>query len=95
MPGLKGFSVSLQATAEHYPDLKASEQFLKLQQALTDTAQRIALARDYFNEVATFYNTRLDIIPDRFLAAITSFRPRALMSTAEFERAPVQVHLKS
>jgi len=92
---VKGFSPSLRATVEQYPELKASESFLRLQQALTDTEQRIALARDYFNEVATFYNTRLEIIPDRFVAIPIGFRPRTLMSTDEFERAPVQVHLQS
>lgn len=95
VPEMKGFSPSLHAVVERYPELKANESFLKLQQALTDTEQRIALARDYFNEVVTFYNTRLEIIPDRFLATITGFHPRSLMSTAEFERAPVQVHFQS
>jgi hypothetical protein len=89
----KGISPLLRVVIERYPDLKASESFLKLQQALTDTEQRIALARDYFNNVATFYNTRLEIIPDRFAAALARLRPRALMSAADFERAPVEVKL--
>ncbi|MFA5309904.1 MAG: LemA family protein [Dehalococcoidales bacterium] len=89
----KGISPLLRVVIEKYPDLKASESFLKLQQALADTEQRIALARDYFNNVATFYNTRLEIVPDRFVAAVARLRPRALMSAADFERAPVIVHL--
>jgi hypothetical protein len=83
----------LQVTIERYPDLKASESFLKLQQSLVDTEQRIALARDYYNDIATFFNTRLEIIPDRYAAALAGLHPRALMSAAEFERAPVRVSL--
>jgi hypothetical protein len=92
-PDYKGVAPSLRITIERYPDLKASEMFLKLQQSLVDTEQRIALARDYFNEIATFYNTRLEIIPDRYAATLARLRPRPLMSAAEFERAPVGVNL--
>jgi hypothetical protein len=80
---------------ERYPDLKASESFLRLQQTLVDTEQRIALARDYFNNIVTFYNTRLAIMPDRFVAAIARLRPQTLMAAADFERAPVRVQLAS
>jgi hypothetical protein len=89
----KGISLMIRAAAEHYPDIKAGESFLKLQQELEDTEQRIALARDYFNNTATFYNTRLSIIPDRFLGNLLKLRPRTLMSAADFERATVEVNL--
>jgi hypothetical protein len=92
-PDFKGISPALHILVERYPELKANESFLRLQQSLVETEQRIALARDYFNSVATFYNTRLEIIPDRFVAALGRFRPSPLMSAADFERAPVQVHL--
>ena len=89
----KGLAAVIRLTAEKYPDLKASESFLKLQQSLVDTEQRIALARDYFNDIATFYNTRLSIIPDRFAAGLARLNPRTLMSASDFERAPVSVKL--
>jgi hypothetical protein len=92
-PDFKGLSTSLRAVIERYPDLKASESFLKLQNSLVDTEQRIALARDYFNDIATFYNTRLETIPDRWVGALARLRPRMLMSAADFERAPVTVKL--
>jgi hypothetical protein len=85
----------LRVIIERYPDLKANESFLRLQQALVDAEQRIALARDYFNDVATFYNTRLAIVPDRFVAGLARLHPRTLMSAADFERAPIQVKLAS
>jgi hypothetical protein len=76
---------------EAYPELKADTNFLALQQELSDTEQRIALARAYFNSIATFYNTRLQVVPDRFIAALGAMKPRALMEANDFERAPVEV----
>jgi hypothetical protein len=88
-----GVTPLLGVVIERYPDLQASESLLKLQKELSDTEQRIALARDYFNDVATFYNTRLGIIPDRYVAVLAKLHPAKLMSSTEFERAPVKVNL--
>jgi hypothetical protein len=84
---------SLRAVAEAYPDLKASSSFLQLQRQLADTEQRIALARSYFNDIATFYNTCLQIVPDRYIAWLGRLQPQALMAAAGFEQAPVTVSL--
>jgi hypothetical protein len=92
---LKSMVPVLVAVIERYPELKASGSFLQLQKAIVDTEQRLALARDYFNEVATFYNTRIQVVPDRLVGALARLRPRPLLSTAEFERAPVAVKLVS
>ena len=81
----------VQILKEAYPELKADQNFLALQQSLSETEQRIALARSYFNSIATFYNTRLGVIPDRFIASVGAMKPRALMEAADFERAPVEV----
>jgi hypothetical protein len=83
----------VRAIVEKYPELKASESFLGLQSQLSETEQRIALARSYFNDIATFYNTRLQVVPDRFVARMGALQPQALMAAADFERAPVQVTL--
>jgi len=58
-----------------------------------ETEQRIALARDYYNQVTTYYNTRLEIFPDRLAAWLAYLKPRMLLLAADFERAPVQVKL--
>jgi hypothetical protein len=92
-PDLKSLSSIILILVEKYPELKANSVFIKLHQNLVDTEQRIALARDYYNNVATFYNTRLEIIPDRFVATMAGLHHRTLMVTAEFERAPVQIKL--
>ena len=60
---------------------------------LVETEQRLAMARDYYNEIATYYRTRLDIIPDRWLGKLTGFKPRSLLENADFERAAVTVKL--
>jgi hypothetical protein len=81
----------VQILKEAYPELKADKNFVALQQSLSDTEQRIALARSYFNSIATFFNTRLQVVPDRFIAALGGMKPRALMEANDFERAPVEV----
>jgi len=76
---------------EKCPELKAEPAFAKLHQNLVDTEQRIALARDYFNEIATGYNTRRELVPDRFVARLARLRPQPLLAAESFERAPVTV----
>jgi hypothetical protein len=95
MPGADfyGIAPKLYVIAERYPGLKASDLFLNLQRELTGTEQRIALARDHFNNIATFYNTRLGIFPDKLIGWLCRFKPRQLMSISSFERAPVYVRL--
>ncbi len=79
------------AIVERYPELKTNNSFMNLQQNLVDTEQRIALARGYFNDIASFYNARLQIVPDRFIAALGALKPQALLLADNFERAPVEV----
>lgn len=82
------------ALVERYPALKADESFLALQRNLTDTEHRIALARGYFNDIATHYNTRLETVPERSVAGLVKMKPQALMGANDFERAPVAVELR-
>jgi len=89
----KGVAPAVAAVSERYPELKANELFLKLQQRLTEAEQRIALARDYFNQIGTFYNIRLLIIRDRFVAALGGLRLEPPIAASDFERAQVQVKL--
>lgn len=91
-PDYQACAKTLVAIREAYPELKAQESFVHLQQSLVDTEHRIALARGYFNEIATHYNTRLEQVPDRFIAALGRLMPQPLMQANEFERAPVVVN---
>ena len=58
-----------------------------------DTEQRIALARGYFNDIATRFNTRLEVVPERFVARLGAMQPAVLMAANDFERAPVKVEM--
>ena len=97
-PGLegadpRGCSSRLIALAEAYPNLKADENFAKLQEALINTEQRIALAREYFNETITSYNTRCEIFPDSLPAKLAGMAPRVYFAAEDFQRAAVKVEL--
>jgi len=89
--GIEGLLPVMNATVEKYPDLKGSNQFISLQKTLSETEQRLALSRDYYNQICTFYNTRLEVAPDKFLARITGFQPLKLLSSSGLERANVEV----
>ncbi len=89
--GLVGVSPRLLALMERYPRLTAQKSFLELQRELVRTEQRIALARTYFNNIATYYNARLEVVPDCWVAALARLRPEALLTATHLERAPVEV----
>jgi LemA protein len=79
------------ALAEAYPDLKANQNFLALQQELSSIEQDIANARRYYNAVVRDYNTRLASIPDGLIAALVGFRPRTFFIAEDEERQAPQV----
>jgi hypothetical protein len=76
----------LMAVAESYPDIRAQESFDGLRKNLVETEGRIALARAYYNNIATFYNTRLERVPDRYVADILKMQPEPLFQAEGFER---------
>lgn len=82
---------SLLAVAEQYPELKAQTVFAELSRNLVDTEDRIALARAYHANIATFYNTRLERVPDRYVADLVKMRPEPLFAAEGFERQPQPV----
>lgn len=94
-PDINAARPLLVTITERYPDLKSSDAFLRLQRELSDTETRIALARDYYNSIATHLNTRLEIIPDRWFAPLAGLRPQPLLTVESFERAVVRVDLNS
>jgi len=82
---------TLVSVVERYPDIKADQSFRSLMKNLTETEDRIALARAYANDITTFYNTRLERIPDAYVARIISMQPSPLFVASGFERQPVDV----
>jgi len=65
---------SLFAVVENYPNLKASDNFLKLQQELANTEDRIQAARRFYNANVRDYNTRTEVIPSNLVAGIFAFQ---------------------
>ena len=79
------------AVAEAYPDLKASQNFLQLQSDLTDTEDKIAAARRYYNATVQAYNTAIQTFPSLLFAGAFGFRAREFFAAADGDRAPVAV----
>lgn len=88
-----GMAGRIQILAEKYPVLRTDDAFAGLQHQLIETEQRIALARAYFNDVASAWNTRIELFPDSILASFARFRRQPLLEAEEFERARVDVKL--
>ncbi len=81
------------ALAEAYPELKANQNFLRLQGELADTETRIALAANYYNDFATSSNTLLMIFPTSFVARLTMLKrfPLIGLGNAPEQRAPQNI----
>src|SRR5438445_6912312 len=81
----------LLAVAENYPDLKASQNFLALQEELTGTESRIAFARQFYNDTVQALNTLIQSFPSRIVAGLGHFVPREFFEIDEPARGPVSV----
>jgi len=88
---LTGALKSLFAVAEAYPELKASENFGKLQEELSDTEDKIAYARQFYNQNVMEYNLRLKVFPDVVVANLFGFKAEEFFQAGEGERADVKV----
>lgn len=84
---------SLFAVAERYPDLKANQNFLALQNRISELEERIADRREFFNDDVNTYNTRINQIPEVFLAKMMSLERRQLFQVSEQDRQQVEVKL--
>ncbi len=73
---LTGALRSVFAVAENYPNLKANENFLALQEELSSTENKISFARQHYNESVRGYNTRQQVFPNSLVAAMSSHKPR-------------------
>ena len=79
------------AVAEAYPDLKANQNFLALQQELTSTEDRIASARRYYNANVRELNTRVESVPSNVVAGMFSIRREEYFEAEGAERDAVRV----
>ena len=91
--GLAGVLSRLMAVAERYPDLKANEQMSRVSEELASTENRIAFARQHYNDEVTAYNVKRELFPSSLVAGIFNFAPASLLEStqSETERTAPQV----
>ena len=83
---------SLFAVAEAYPDLKANQNFLALQEELASTENKIGFARQYYNDSAMRFKNRIEVFPSNIFANIFGFAPEPFFQVeTEAEKQPPQV----
>src|SRR3989441_10197777 len=87
---LSGALKSLFAVAEAYPDLKANQNFLGLQEELTSTENRIGFARQHYNDVVGQYNSALQRFPSNIIGGMFSFKPAEFFKLDVAEAAAVR-----
>ena len=88
---LTGMMGKLFALAEAYPDLKANQNMLSLQEELSSTENKVAFARQAFNDSVMEYNTKRESFPDTIFAGMFGFQPAELLQateSAEEKKAP-------
>jgi len=88
---LTGALGNIFALAESYPDLKANQNMLALQEELTSTENKIAFARQAFNDAVMAYNTEREKFPNSIIAGMFNFGPAELLQateSAEERKAP-------
>jgi len=83
----------LYATFENYPELKADNQLAALREEIASTENRIAFARQYYNDSVTDYNNAVQQFPANIIAGVFAFRANSLLEIDDIDtkRAPVQV----
>ena len=89
--GLTGALGRLFALQENYPDLKANQNMMQLTEELTSTENKIAFARQAYNDSVMVYNTQIESVPDNFIAGPFNFKPATLW---EIEEAAERENIK-
>ena len=81
--GLTGALGRLMVVSEQYPDLKANQNMMQLSEELTSTENRVAFARQAFNDSVMGYNNRREVFPSSIVAGMFNFAPAALLEITE------------
>jgi LemA protein len=82
---------SIFAVAEAYPDLKASQNFMELQEEVSDTENKIAYARQFYNSIVLNYNAKLKVFPNMLFAKALNFKEADFFGATDEEKKPVKV----
>jgi len=81
----------LLATAENYPELKANNNFMQLQNRISELESQIADRREFYNDSVNVFNIRIQEMPDALLAGSMNLHPRQMFQVAEEDKAPVKI----
>ena len=79
------------AVAESYPDLKANLSFLQLQSRISEIENQIADRREYYNDTVTTFNTRIQQVPDQFVARWLALSPAQLFKVEDADREDIEI----
>jgi LemA protein len=90
---ISGALRSLFAVAENYPELKANNNFMQLQNRISELEEKIADRREFFNDDVNTYNIRIQQLPDVFIARMMNLQHKDLFKVAEEDRRDVEVKL--
>ncbi len=82
---------SLFAVAENYPDLKASSNFHELQEELSDTENKIAYSRQFYNSNVLDFNNKLGVFPSNIIAGLFNFKPAEFFQVSDEDKKEVKV----
>jgi LemA protein len=88
---LTGALKTLFAVAENYPQLKANENFMQLQEELTTTENKISYARQFYNDIVMKYQTAKQTFPSSLIAGMFNFQNKEYFQTPESEKAVPKV----
>jgi LemA protein len=88
---LTGALKTLFAVSENYPDLKANQNFLNLQDELTNTENKVAYSRQHFNDSVLAYNNTIETFPGLWFAKRMNKKPRDMLQIPEADRAVPKV----
>jgi LemA protein len=81
------------AVMENYPALKSNQNVMQLQEELTSTENRIAFARQLYNDLVANYRTRLQVFPNNIVSSTLNFHPEEYFETEEAARTAPNVNL--
>ena len=82
------------ALAENYPELKASEQYLNLQNNLTKIESQLQAARRIYNNEVTNYNNKIEVVPSNLIAHLFGFKPAKLFEIEEYKKENVNINFE-
>ena len=82
---LSGTLKTIMAVSENYPDLKANQNFLEMQEELRNTENKISFSRQFYNDSVTMYNTKLEVFPSNLIAGWFKFTAESLFAAESDE----------